>query len=86
MKKLEIADLFKIKLIEEIGEENFNEALRLNIEENSILTCHSHDFCDANMIMLDAFENIMGCKFDFSYKHYEVMNGAWAVFIIQSKG
>lgn len=47
-----------------------------NKAEQSLNVCHSHDFCDANMIMLEAHQNL---GFDPGYSRAEVKlwNDAW---------
>lgn len=60
----ELARAFSIKLKEELGvtkvEEivNANELENLNNPGDASSICHSHDACDANQIMLDAFQKI----------------------------
>lgn len=46
---------FSTLLLQEIGKEHFLEAIELNKEEDNDC-CHSHDHCDANIVMLDALE------------------------------
>lgn len=36
------------------------EVLRLNNTEHNLSICHTHDFCDANQAMLDAWELVFG--------------------------
>jgi hypothetical protein len=38
----------------------WQEMCRLNALETNPLICHSHDFCDANMAMCEAFESVTG--------------------------
>jgi hypothetical protein len=45
--------------------EELSEAIRLNKEEDDHNVCHSHDFCDANMAMHEAFVNLYGREFTF---------------------
>lgn len=45
--------------------EQFAEMCKLNAEETSTCVCHSHDFCDANEVMAEAFESV-GVEFDLS--------------------
>jgi hypothetical protein len=41
--------------------------------------CASHDFCDANMVMLPAFEVICECEFDLhNDDHVALFNLAWS--------
>lgn len=41
-------------------------------------SCASHNFCDANMAMLTAFEVITDCEFDLENQaHIDLFNAAW---------
>ncbi len=40
--------------------EELAEAVRLNAAETDPGICHTHDFCDANQAMLDAFASVVG--------------------------
>ena len=41
-------------------------------------SCASHDFCDANMAMLTAFETLADCAFDLDNQdHVDLFNAAW---------
>jgi hypothetical protein len=41
-------------------------------------SCASHDFCDANMAMLTAFEALADCAFDLDNQaHVDLFNAAW---------
>lgn len=48
----------------------------LNALENDKGICHSHDFCDANQVMLDAME-VFGLDFDTEESTVELINQAW---------
>jgi hypothetical protein len=52
----QLARIFSKKLQSEIGNRKLHQVIRLNSEETNPAICHSHDFCDANMIMNDAFK------------------------------
>lgn len=54
-----VAHLFDLALKSEIGEENYDEVVRLNrTPEYSTGCCASHNFCDANMVMSDVLKTI----------------------------
>jgi len=61
----EIAREFSAELTKEIGREkveeivNTNELLNQKVTRSDEMFCSSHDHCDANAIMLDAFRKIM---------------------------
>lgn len=43
-------------LREELSAEQMKEVIQRNLDESSDAICHSHDFCDANVVMADACE------------------------------
>jgi hypothetical protein len=38
-----------------LSAEEMAEVVRLNLDEDSLGICHSHDFCDANMVLYEVF-------------------------------
>lgn len=76
-----VAREFARLLRKEIGAKNFNQVRKLNAmpDYNYGSCCASHEFCDANMVMLAAFENL-GFTPDFENdQHVELWNSAWDV-------
>lgn len=72
-----VAKAFADLLREELGDEQFEEMRQRNVEESSPNICHSHDFCDANMVMIDAL-----CEADFGHQddcdaRIDMMAEAW---------
>src|SRR3989304_4399232 len=58
-KKIEaVAREFSRLLLAEIGNKKFREVVKRNKLEKDKGICHSHDFCDANMVMQDALKII----------------------------
>lgn len=55
-----IAAKFSAILREWIGEEKVAEVVRRNAAEPHPSICHTHDFCDANMAMAEAWERLTG--------------------------
>ncbi len=55
-----VAAMFSALLREHVGEDGMCEIARLNSIETAACVCHSHDFVDANMVMLDAIARIIG--------------------------
>lgn len=53
---------FASLLKEEIGLDLVKEVVKRNLEyrADGSKICASHDFCDANMVMLDAFRHFLG--------------------------
>lgn len=42
--------------------------------------CHTHDYCDSNMVMLEAFQNVFKREPDMdSDDDLELWNDAWAI-------
>lgn len=56
---------FAISLREEIGDKDYNEVRARNATDEYARFCASHDFCDANMVMFDAFNTEIGLDIDF---------------------
>lgn len=50
-----LARSFARALRHEVGRKSYHEIVRLNAAETDPSICHSHDFCDANMAMLSAW-------------------------------
>ena len=50
----QIGDAFACLLLAEIGRAKLAEVIRRNGIDRDPRVCHSHDFCDANMVMADA--------------------------------
>ena len=49
---------FSEDLLTDIGYANLKKAVELNHWDKDKNICHTHDFCDSNMIMLGAFESV----------------------------
>jgi hypothetical protein len=54
----ELAREFSSVLKKWLTKKEFREVIRRNDAESNPSICHSHDFCDANMAMVAAFENL----------------------------
>ena len=74
-----IADQFAALLADQLGEADFAEVKRRNdTPEYGAGVCASHDFCDANMVMLEAFETETGGVFEFNNDACtDLWNAAW---------
>jgi hypothetical protein len=59
--KIRLAKAFGYLMQAELSRADFTQMIALNkaMPEHSNI-CHSHDFCDANMVMLDAFKEVFG--------------------------
>lgn len=56
-----VAADFALALESEIGVDDLRMVVDRNSAEPSLHVCHSHDFCDANMLMAAAIKNRSGC-------------------------
>lgn len=65
----------------EISADDFEKMKELNKAETDKRICHSHDFTDANAVMLSAFEKCFAeTEFDFDDEsHIELFNAAWSL-------
>jgi hypothetical protein len=74
MTHTELAKAFCEELSRNLTPEQLDEVNRLNAEDSDNI-CHSHDFCDANQVMLDA----MGAEFENTDEQNTLINQAWAI-------
>jgi hypothetical protein len=74
MTPTELAKAFCEELSRNLTPEQLDEVNRLNAEDSDNI-CHSHDFCDANQVMLDA----MGAEFENTDEQNTLINQAWAI-------
>ena len=49
-----LARAFSALLVKRIGKAKVKKVNKLNLTETDSGVCHSHDFCDANMVMASA--------------------------------
>lgn len=77
----ELAESFGRRLYAVIGAKNYAAVLILNAGEalqGNHGVCHSHDFCDANMVMAEAFKKVVGVEMKTdSDEHTALWNAAW---------
>jgi len=73
----ELARKFSEYLLEDIGEENLATVVRRNAKDESRECCATHDFCDSNMTMLSACENLKEPVDIFDAKNDQVTREAW---------
>lgn len=61
-----------------LSPEDWTEMKQRNAAETSKSVCHSHDFCDANMAMLEAFVNVLGREAETDNESDVLLwNAAW---------
>ena len=58
--ELALARAFDVELRAEIGADKYADVIRLNRLPQYDCACASHDFCDANMVMLSAYQRATG--------------------------
>lgn len=82
-----IAEEFAKQLKAEVGNANMRHIVAKNYQVDYRGCCASHDYCDSNMVMADAFEEITGREpDDNSETHPEdwsMFNEAWEIAKIQ---
>jgi hypothetical protein len=71
-----LAHAFIVELRKALTAGQFAAVVRRNKNSNDPGCCHSHDFCDANMVMAGAMESI-GLNFDFTNEDSALWNAAW---------
>lgn len=75
----EIARAFAASLVEGLGQATVREINARNAIEDHPSVCHTHDFCDANVDMWNAFEHTLHREPDVdSESDADIWNQAWA--------
>lgn len=76
-----LAKVFSYVLAAWHTERQMKAIVKKNKEEGpNSLICHSHDYCDANQAMIDAFETVYGRNLDFTKEDDMTMiDAAWTV-------
>lgn len=74
----ELAAAFLIEMRKALPKKTLKEIDKRNKGEQNQLLCHSHDFCDPNQVMIDAWESLSSTAFSLrNTKHLVVVNRAW---------
>ena len=67
-------------LLRDLGPDTLREVVRRNAEETDPLVCHTHDFCDANVDMGNAIEQVLGRELDYrDAAVFDLWSAAWAL-------
>lgn len=83
----ELGDLFAIKLSDALPTIDYISMKARNSTETNINCCHSHDFCDANETMAEAFKEVLGRDIDLqSDIDTALWNGAWNYAAVKHLG
>lgn len=83
--EIALAKAFDAALRADIGAADYAEVLKRNLTDRySGGACASHDFCDANMVMLAAYEGMTGSEFpdadDITDADMDLWNNAWSAW------
>lgn len=73
---------FAAKIAEVHTEEEFKAIVEANAAETDPSICHSHDFCDANELMMIAYCEVFAIteeEFDMTEEIMNNINEAWAI-------
>lgn len=71
---------FSNVLKEWLTSEQMAEVVKRNDLPAYANACATHDFCDANMAMAEAFEKVLGREFEFGSDEDDALfNGAWHI-------
>ncbi len=78
--RYKLAAEFSRLLVNQIGDENWQRVIELNESEANPAICHSHDYCDANQVMLDACESL-GISVDnpLADEFVAITDAAWSI-------
>jgi len=75
----EVARSFCNLIAECLAAEQMHEVVARNAAETNPNVCHTHDFCDANLLMVDALKGQgLSSHIDDGYSH-AVWDGAWSL-------
>ena len=75
-----LAEKFCQELHEILTAEEVQEIVERNAENHDSMSCASHDFCDANVVMATAFQNLTGREILFdSDADILLWNDAWTI-------
>lgn len=77
-----LARAFATELHAELGKDNLAEINRLNDAETDPRVCHTHDFTDANQVLLDAWQKLTGEECNYASTNdamNSVINAAWDI-------
>jgi len=77
--EVKIAKEFSKLLTKFLSKKNMIHIIELNKVEKHMGVCHSHDFCDSNMFMDQAFQNIHFCQTSFVDRDNEIWSNAWEI-------
>lgn len=78
-----VAVEFQRTMAEWLGEDTLVEIDTDNARRGNVGTCASHDYCDPNVAMYDAFVTVYGRTPDFAIAEWNpdiaIMNESWTI-------
>ena len=82
--QIKLAQAFSVVLQEWLSSSEMRAVIEANKCESDSHVCHSHDFCDANTAMLEAWESVFGRAPSWltdsdDDSEIVVWNGAWDI-------
>lgn len=79
-KIIDLANAF-IKVVEyNLTAPQIEQVVKLNKTFDYISCCATHDFCDANELMAEAFKTVVGTEIDLQNDvHLDLWNNAWNI-------
>jgi hypothetical protein len=76
----QLARQFSAGLLAEIGADNLAQVIEINANSDNPSECATHDYCDANQTMIDAFENLFNKPLDIlDYDQSFLIDAAWTL-------
>lgn len=74
----QLSGAFLRGLLDEVGVDRLRQVALANEVETMPGVCHTHDVCDANMVMAKAYTDVMGVEVDLrSHSQAAMWNAAW---------
>jgi len=75
-----ISNAFNNKMREWLDDDEFNSLIKKTKSQTDPNVCHTHDYCDANVIMDECFVEILGREHDCaSQTDADIWNDAWTL-------
>jgi hypothetical protein len=73
-----LANDFDIRIKTALGDVDYTLAIEENATETNPGICHTHDHCDANVVMAEAFKHVAGYEIDLQSSYdAQLWNDAW---------
>jgi len=79
----ELSDIFSRKLCAALSNKKIEKIITLNQTSEYKNCCSSHEFCDSNMLMSDALDDLF-IKWDLTDPIINLINDSWELSIINN--